>query len=473
MENKINYIISEVGPNKNIILKNFYTGKNKNIKITLLYVKELCGKENIEKSILIPLMTKMNSDLTADNNAASELCDKYLPMSQTLIESDLNKIIYMVKSGFCVLVIENCDSCILCNVLEFEQRAIQNAENETSMRGSKEGFVEDLVVNLSLIKRRVKDKTLSVESLKIGKKTETELNLIYIDSIVDKKVLNEVKRRISLIDTDGINDSGEIEQYIEDNSYSPFPQMFGTQRPDVIISKLLQGRIAIILNGSCTVILAPSLFYDFFETIEDNNERSLVSSFSKTLRALSVVIVLSLSPIYLTLLKFNSELIPLKFFTPIVQSRVGIPFTPFWEILLMEIVVEFLREGGLRLPPKIAPTLSIVGGIIIGNTAVQSKIVSPTTLLVIGITIISTFLIPNYEMSLSIRFLRFPMLIIANSTGFIGIGLLFYLILIHLCSLQSFGTPYFPVSYNDLINTLIKFSKTNVNEADKNRRKSN
>ena len=194
----------------------------------------------------------------------------------------------------------------------------------------------------------------------------------------------------------------------------------------------------------------------FFQAVEDYTERTVISSFVRLLRIFAAVLVITLPSFYLTLIKFNVELIPIKFVTPIVQSRVGIALTPFLEILAMELVVEFLREGGLRLPTKIAQTLSLVGGIIIGDTAIQSKMVSPTTLLVVGVTVISTFLIPNYDMSLSIRILRFPMLMLANIMGIFGIAVGWFLILVHLSSLDSLGVPYFEFHKSDLKDTFIR-----------------
>jgi hypothetical protein len=335
-------------------------------------------------------------------------------------------------------------------------RAVSEPQNETAIRGSREGFVENIETNISLLRRRTKDKNLVVENFRMGIRSQTPLALIYIDDVVDKDVLEEVRRRIQNINVDIIQDTGILEEYIEDCNYSIFPQTFGTERCDVVLANIMEGRIALILNGTPYVLTVPAIFVEFFQATEDYNERTIVSSFARMLRLLAVFIIITFPSIYLTLIQYNIEVIPVKFINPIVQSRQGIALTPFLEILAMEIVVEFLREGGLRLPPKIAPTLSIVGGIIIGNTAVDSRIVSPTTLLVVGISVIATFLIPNYEMSLSIRILRFPMLMLANAAGVLGIAAGSFFLIVHLFSLESFGVPYLEFNYNDLKDIFIR-----------------
>jgi len=200
----------------------------------------------------------------------------------------------------------------------------------------------------------------------------------------------------------------------------------------------------------------PSVFIEFFHTTEDYNEKTISANFIRLIRILSVLLVITLPSVYLTLIKYNAELIPVEFVIPVVQSRIGISLSPFMEILILEILMEILREGGLRLPSKIAQTLSIVGGIIIGNAAVQSNMVSPTTLLVIGITVIASFAVPTIDMSLSTRLLRFPMLFLANNMGIMGIATGYTFLIIHLSSLENFGVPYMAFNKDDLKDSFIR-----------------
>jgi len=218
----------------------------------------------------------------------------------------------------------------------------------------------------------------------------------------------------------------------------------------------MEGKIAVLLQGTPFIFTVPTLFIEFFQTVEDYYERTIIANVLRLLRILSVFIVIFLAPIYLTLLKFNTEMIPIDFVVPIVRSRTGIPLTPFIEILVLELLVEILREGGLRLPSKIAQTISIVGGIIISDAAIEAGVVSPTTLLVVGIATISSFLIPIHEMSYTIRLLKFPMLILANLMGIFGIATGFIILMIHLLSLRSFGVPYLTFYKSDLKDFLIR-----------------
>ena len=448
MDNKIDFIVNEVGSKSIVIVKEFVIGKEEGIEAALIYVNGIVDKNIIDRDILEPLMLHVHENITLSRKLPEYICKKYITASNVKKETDIIKVIDGVKVGKTAILIDKIDEYIIVDTTGGNQRAISDSENESAVRGSRDGFVENLETNISLLKRKIKDKNLVVETFNVGERTKTEVVLIYIKDIVDSEVLQEVRHRTRSVDVDFA--AGMLEQYIEDDSYSIFPQVYGTERPDIVKANIMEGRIAILIDGTPYVHTVPAIFVEFFQAVEDYFQRTIVASFARLLRILAVVIVITAPSIYLSLIYYNAELIPVKFINPIVQSREGIALTPFLEILLMEVVIEFLREGGLRLPPKIAGTLSIVGGIIIGNTAIESKIVSPTTLLVVGVSVIASFLIPNYDMSLSIRFIRFPMLILANAMGLLGIVAGSFFLLIHLCSLESFNVPYFSIKKSDI-----------------------
>jgi spore germination protein KA len=453
---QINFIQSEIGKKNPIIIKNFYIGKTEPLNATIIYINGLANKDIIDRDILTPLMIHVQEVLTPKDDTLDYLAKRYIAMCNTSIETDINNVIDALKGGKTIVLVENVNNFIVIDTTGGNYRSITDPPIESPIKGSREGFIENLETNVSILRRNIKDKNLSTENFKIGRRSQTDLTLMYIDDIVDKDVLNEVRTRIMAIDIDSVTDTGMIEQFIEDSPYSAFPQVFGTESPSIAKSNLMEGKIAIILNGTPYVLTVPAVFIEFFQAPDDYNERTVISTFTRILRSLATFVVIMLPALYLTLIQFNVELIPVKFINPIVQSRQGIALTPFLEILSMELVVELLREGGLRLPPKIASTLSIVGGIIVGNTAIASKIVSPTTLLVVGVCVIATFVIPNYEMALTIRFIRFPMLLLANSIGFLGIAAGSYILLIQLLSLESFGVPYFSLYQNDLNDVFIR-----------------
>lgn len=467
LQKNIEVIRSGVGNSTFLVVKNFYIGKFKVVEAAVVYFNALANKEIIDKEVLKPLMLKAEEDISRQENIADYLCKRYITSSNTTVESDNNKILDAIKRGKTVLLIDGIYESIIIDTTGGNYRAINEPVNESVVKGPREGFVENLETNISMLRRRIKDRNLTIETLIVGKRSQTDVSVVYIDDIVDKNIVEEVKKRLQAIDIDGTISAGELEQFIESYPYTVFPQTFSTERPDISAANIMEGRVLILVEGEPVSLSVPATLVDFFQAVEDYNQRSILSSFVRILRLLAIFMVITLPSIYLTLIKYNVELIPIKFVTPIVQSRIGIALTPFLEIVAMEITVEFLREGGLRLPNKIAQTLSLVGGIIIGDTAIKSKIVSPSTLLVVGITVIATFLIPNYDMSLAIRLLRFPMLILANVMGIFGIAVGWFVIMVHLFSLDSFGVPYLEFHKEDMKDIFIRAPLWRMNERPK------
>ncbi|NFT77423.1 spore germination protein, partial [Clostridium sporogenes] len=336
--------------------------------------------------------------LSSTNNLDEILCKKYISLSNTSLEQDINQAVFHLKRGKAVLIVENSTKFIILDTAGGEYRDISDPINETSIRASREGFVEKLETNISILRRRIKDNNLVQENLVIGRRNQT----------------------------------------------------------DVVEANLFEGKIAIIAEGTPFVMAAPAVFFEFFQAIEDYTQRTIISSFTRLLRYFAVFIVTTLPAIYITLIKFNSELIPFKFVGALIESRKGIALTPFMSILSMNIIIDFLREGGLRLPFKIAQTLSVVGGIIIGDAAIKAKIVSSTTLLVVGISTVATFLIPNYEMAISIRLISYPMLFLGNFLGMFGITIGWFFLIAHLCTLESYGVPYFKIYKSDLKDIFVR-----------------
>lgn len=450
LKNYIELIKREIGPKSLIVIKDILVGRGQPIEIALIYVEGLVNTDLIDRDILQPLMLHIDENLNEITGITDYLAKRYIAMSHTTVTSNINEAIINLKRGRSILFIDNQSDFIIIGTKGGQYRGIEDSEVETGARAPKESFVENFGTNLSMIRRAVKDRNLAFEYFTLGQRTQTDIAIVYLEDVVDKDVLNNIRERIRVIDSDRANSSGFIEQSIEDSTYSIFPQIFSTERVDRVISRILEGRVAIVTEGTPIVLTAPTLFIEFFHSVEDYYNRLIVANALRLIRFLAIFIVITSAPAYLVLIKFNSELIPINFLIPIIQSRVEIALTPFLEILFMELVIEFLREGGLRLPSKIAQTLSVVGGIIVGDMAVQSKFVSPTTLFIVGVTVVASFVVPNYEMSLAIRFIRLPMLILANMFGMFGIALGWFLILIHLLSLDNFGVPYFSINkYED------------------------
>lgn len=444
--NYIALIKGEIGEKSPIIIKHLLFGIDKPIEAVLIYVNGLVDKNIIDRDILKPLLLSINENLSGRPELADYLAKKYIAMSNTTVQKNLNEAIINIKRGNTVIFINNLQEFLIIDTRGGMYRTISDPFIESAARGPRESFVENLEANTSMIRRYIKDKNLIFERYTLGQRTQTDLIIIYLQDVADDDIVNQIKERLSAIDTDQANAAGFIEQYIEDCPYSIFPQVNVSERVDKACSHILEGRVAIMVEGTPQVITLPAIFTEFFHAVEDYYDRTMVANFTRILRFLAIFIVITASPLYLVFIKFNSELIPVNFILPIIESRRGIALSPILEILLMEIVIEFLREGGLRLPSKIAQTLSVVGGIIVGDTAVKSKFVSPTTLFIVGISVVATFVIVNYEMSMAIRFIRFPMLILADVLGVFGITIGWFIIMTHLLSLDSFGVPYLTVN---------------------------
>ncbi|MFT5875972.1 MAG: spore germination protein KA [Clostridium sp.] len=453
---KINNIKNVLGSSAPVKVKNISIGNDPSIQAAIIYIDGLVDKNIINRDILNPLMIQITNSIELNSDTPKFLCSNYITAECSFIKDNTEEVSKNIKNGNTLLLIENIDYYVIIDTNGGAIRPVSDPINETSLRGSRDGFVENLEVNISLLRRYIKDPNLSIEKLVVGRRSQTDLALVYIKDLVNTEALDELRERINAVDVDSITGIGSLQEFIDENTYSIFPMCLSTERPDRVTPSIMEGRIAVILNGSPFVLTLPSVFVEFFHAVEDYNEKTISANIIRFLRYLSVLLVITLPSIYLTLIKYNGELIPIEFVVPVVQSRIGISLSPFIEILILEILMELLREGGLRLPSKIAQTLSIVGGIIIGNAAVQSNMVSPTTLLVIGITIIASFGVPTVDMSISIRLLRFPMLFLANSMGILGIATGYTLLIIHLSSLENFGVPYMAFNMNDLKDTFIR-----------------
>lgn len=456
-----------VGNKSELIVKNIFIGDKNTLKAATIYLNGQADKNVIDRDILNPLMLHVDEDISNVKNVDDYLCKKYISASNTIIETDINKLPDDINSGKTVIVIDGISNFIVVDTAGGMYRQISEPINDVSLRGPREGFVENIETNISILRRRIKDKKLTLHKFKLGRRSQSNFVIMYIEDIVDKELLKSIEEKISKIDKDFISANSIIEQFIEEHSYSVFPQTIGSERPDVIQAALMEGRIAFLLEGTPYVTTYPTTFIEFFQTPEDYYGRTIQTVFIRIIRFIAAFIVITIPAIYITLTKFNSELIPIEFIESIVESRKGIALTPFMSLLAMSLTIEFLREGGLRLPGKIGQTLSVVGGIIIGDAALKAKIVSSSTLLVAGISTAASFVISNYQMSIAIRFLSYPMLVLSNWLGVLGIIVGWFFILSYLCAFENFGVPYFEFNKSDMKDTFIRAPIKNMNERPK------
>ncbi|MDQ1914889.1 spore germination protein [Paenibacillus sp. GD4] len=428
----------------------FFAGPQE-IPAVLVYLDGLTDKNSINNNVLRPLM-----------NQAPEGNDR-IPVPtisgvrHVTVWGDVEQA---VLSGESVLFIEGDQVARVYDTQGWPQRAIEDPQLESSLKGAHQGFVETGMQNIALIRRYVPNRELRIAEHSVGRRGKSKIWIMYLQDVAHPEVLQELQDRIRQLDIDAIVNTGELAELIEDNSFSPFPQFILTERPDTAVSQLLQGRYVVVVDRSPSVIVAPAAFISFFQSVDDYNSRWLIGSFLRLLRFVAFTIAVFLPAVYIAFISFNHEVIPLELFLSIAESRERVPLPPLLEALLMEIMLEMIREAGIRLPAPIGQSIGMVGGIIVGQAAVQAHIVSNIMVIVVASTAIASFTIPNYDMGTAIRLLRFPMMLIASLFGIIGIVVGLMMLIAHLVSLESLGTPYgsplAPFRWADMKDTFVR-----------------
>ncbi|MDQ0916091.1 spore germination protein [Paenibacillus sp. V4I5] len=326
----------------------------------------------------------------------------------------------------------------------YEKRAIEEPKMEPNLRGPREGFIEDLQINLGLVYRRLKTAKLKSKSYIVGRQSQTKVMILYLEDQVDTTVLSEVQRRMESIRLNVVVDNAQIEEWIQDSPYSPFSQIQNTERPDRVVTAMNQGKVAILTDGSPNALLAPAMLTDFLHPSEDLYEKFYFANFLRILRLFTLFVSLFGPSLYIALTTFHLEMIPTPLIQAFLTTKAGIPLPTFLEAFIMEVAFEVLREASVRLPRSVGQSVSIVGALIIGEAAVQSGIVSRPMVIVVAMTGIASFTIPSFNTAISLRMLRFPLIFIAAWTGVLGLALSMFAIILHLCSLRSFGKLYLP-----------------------------
>ncbi|WP_420874745.1 spore germination protein [Paenibacillus apiarius] len=415
-----------------------------------LFMHSMCDQSKIREEILKPILQQKDGDL-----------EELLIAMRANKHGDLEQVIDLLVKGNAVLFIEGMEDCFVIEVKASHVRNVAEPNNEKIVEGSHEGFVESISINLQLVRKHIENRNLVVKRYKLGNETKIEAVIVYLQNLANPKLIEEVDLRIQNIDADNITSSEFIEEYIEDTSFSPFPQLLHTERPDRVIGNLLEGRVALLAEGSPTALIMPVTFFAFYQSPDDYSFRSVQGSFIRFIRLFSFAIAICLPAYYIAVVSFHYEVIPQDLLLPIKSSIEHIPYPPILEALFMELTIELLREAGIRLPGPVGQTIGIVGGLVIGDAVVKAGLVSNAMIIVVALTAIASFVVPSHEMSASVRILRFPVMIAASLFGFFGIVYSVMIILIHLCILESFGTPYFapaaPFRWKDWKDTIIRF----------------
>jgi len=430
--------------NQGIIIREFNIGKKTNAFIA--YIKGMVDKQTLNLAIIPQLMSKEAAD---ENNGSDDQCTIDYLVKNVLAVHNLTRLSkfseasMQILRGASVLFIEGCDECIVFDTLGYEKRSVSKPVTESVVRGPQEGFTENLLTNITLIRRIVKNEKLVNEMIPVGNTNHSNCAVIYLEGIANPKVINEIKKRIKKINTDVIMGDGMIEQFIEDNSLTLFPQILSTERPDKAASSIMEGQVVIIAEGTPFALVAPVTFFHLFHTSEDSQLRCPFGTFLRLIRLVGVALATFLPAIYVAVALFHSEAIPTQILEAIIEARERVPFPTIVEILLLEISFELIREAGIRVPTIIGQTIGIVGALILGQAAVSAGIVSPILVIIVSVTGLGSFVIPSYTMGIALRILRLFFILSAAMMGFFGITVLAFIVTIFACSIKSFGVPYF------------------------------
>lgn len=456
LRNNLDAVRSAMGGSQDVIFREFVLQGG--TEAALVYIDGLINSQLLHDSILESLLNGGASG--AGRSLLDSVVKEILVAGDIGRTSDLNVLYDNLLSGDAVLLIDGCEEAVRIGVSGAEDRNVTEPVSQSVTRGPMEAFNENLRTNSALIRKRIKDTRLRVESLHVGRVTKTNVAIVYLSGIANDKIVEEVRIRLNRIDIDGILESGNVEEWIEDKTYTPFPTVYNSERPDTIAAGVLEGRVAILVDGTPFVLLVPALFVHFFQAAEDYAQRFDISSLIRSIRYLSLVITLLAPALYIAVTTFHQEMLPTNLLINLAAQREGVPFPAFIEALLMEITYEILREAGVRMPRTVGQAVSIVGTLVIGQAAVQAGIVSAVMVIIVSITAIASYVIPSGSMSITVRMLRFMFMGLAASFGLYGILIGLITLALHVSGLRSFGIPYMapwaPIIPEDLKDTLFR-----------------
>lgn len=429
--------------------------------VLVVFIEELIDINILNRDIIKPIS---NLEIT-EAGTTLKIIKQNIVSSSIKELYDFNIAVDDILSGNAILFIDGETTAFNLSIRNLKGREPDVPETEINILGPKHSFVEIITTNILLLRRIVKHPNLKVETLQIGSITKTEVAVIYIKGIANERIVNEVRTRLNKIKTDAIMASGYLEQFIEDEPFTLFPQVGNSERPDKVAANILEGRVGIICDGTPYVLTVPFLFIEAFQVSEDYYERPFYSTFLRTFRLFNFFTAISLPGIYVALSSFHQNVIPFQLMLTMMSSREGIPFSSFIEALLMITTFELIREASLRMPKPIGQTIGIIGAVVLGDAAVTAGIASAPMIVVTAVTALATFLAPPLSRALTL--IRIITLIMASFMGIYGIGFTLVGFAIHLCKLRSFGVPYLspisPVNITDLKDAGFRFPLWSLN----------
>ena len=456
-QENLDYCTALKGKNADVLIRPFTLADGR--RSFLLLVDGMCSKQSAEQNLILPAM-QLKLSAGPDNIPPMQQISEIILNTELSEQPSLSKGFVAALTGDLFLCIEGLNVGFVIGARSIEARSVSPSETAGSVVGPHEGFTENLRTNTALIRRRISDPNLTIEMTQVGLRSHTAVALCYIRGLTNPKLVDTVRKNIQAINVDLMNDSGELAQLIEQYPLSPLPQIDGTEKPDTAAAEICQGRAAIIVNGSPYVLLAPATISSMMQVSEDRYQRWTYSSFLKILRWIAFFISITAPSLYVAVVAYNPGLLPVDLLLLSAANRINVPFSAVTEVIIMEFFIELLREASIRLPGSISSAMSIVGGLIVGDAAIRAGLVSPLLIIIIGLTSLTSFVIPSYELASSLRLVKYFLLALSAIFGIFGLTVGLVLFVSQLCALYSYGTeftaPFSPAYKKGFLESLIE-----------------
>ena len=423
-----------------IKMREMMLGRKKNIRCFLAYIEVAVSNILMETTALGRLLSYLEQ---APGEEIVEILDKNaLGIADVTPFETMEEAAQGMLTGDAILFVDGYPKALKISDKGYPNMGVTEADSEKVIRGSNEGFADSIKVNTALIRKRVRSTKVKVKEMRPGVRSHTNVNLVYMEDLAYPEIIAEVEKRLNRYEIDGVLDSGVIEQLAEEKWYSPFPQFQTTQRPDRAAMAILEGRVVVLSDNSPVALILPTDYNSFIKTSDDYYNRWEVATFGRLLRYIASFFAMTFPGLYLAVTNFHTQVLPTTLLLSFQAARQGVPFPAVFEVLLMEISFELLREAGVRLPGAMGNTIGIVGGLIIGQAAVEANLVSPIVVIIVAFTALCSFAIPNEEFAFSFRILKFVFIAVCAWLGYFGFLISLLMVLIHLSHLTSFGIPY-------------------------------
>lgn len=452
----------ELGESPDILYREIKLGDESHTDALIIYVQGMIEDERLNESVIQPLHRFFYGDDGGETgeNILGYIDRQVLSVGLASEVKDWKTLFQKLFLGYCILKVEGMAEALAVNVVGGARRSVEEPKTGMVIRGPREGFTESIRANSAMIRRKIRSPKLWMEQMTLGEVTQTPICMMYIKGLAGEDMIADLRERLKAIDIDGVLESGYIEELIGDQKWTPFPTVMSNERPDVIAGNLLEGRIAVLVDGTPFVLMVPATLNVFFQAAEDYYQRYDIATFLRLLRFGSFLIALLMPSVYVAIIGYHQEMIPTQLLLKLAAQREGVPFPAYLEAFIMELVFEILREAVIRMPSAAGNTISIVGGLVIGQSVVEAGIVSPAVVIVVSFTAIASFVSPNYSMGIAARLLRFILLFTASTLGFYGIALVLLVLALHLSNIRSLGVPYLtpfaPMIMKDMKDTFLR-----------------